>query len=73
MVFCKGFDPEAGFPLVLSRILGHRVLCLYLVHDSSLFCEESGRVSVRTLQSDGVVSVGSLLAIFGLFDYRARP
>ena len=24
-------------------------------------------------KSDGFVSVGSLLALFGLFDYRARP
>ena len=26
--FARGFDPKAGFPLVLSLILGHRVLCL---------------------------------------------
>ena len=29
--FARGFDPEAGFPLVLSPILGHRVLCLYMI------------------------------------------
>jgi len=29
--FARGFDPEAGFPLVLSLILGHRVLCLYMI------------------------------------------
>ena len=28
--FARGFDLEAGFPLVLSLILGHRVLCLYM-------------------------------------------
>ena len=27
--FARGFDPEAGFPLVLSLILGHRVLCIH--------------------------------------------
>ena len=42
--FCKGFDPEAGFPLVLSLILSHRVLCLYIIRHC--FFEESGRVSV---------------------------
>ena len=29
--FARGFDPEAGFPLELSLILGHRVLCLYMI------------------------------------------
>ena len=29
--FARGFDPEDGFPLVLSLILGHRVLCLYMI------------------------------------------
>ena len=60
--FARDFDPEAGFPLVLSLSLGHRVLCLYMIRHC--FVKSQGGCR-RDLPK---VTVSCLVDLVELFD-----
>ena len=45
--FARGLDQEAGFPLVLSLMLGHRVLCLHMIRQCFVKSEGGCRCDLR--------------------------
>ena len=68
----RGFDPEAGFPLVSTAVYLH-VIGILPILVRHCIVKSQGRCQRGFSKREGFVSVGILLALFGLFDYRARP